>query len=242
MSKIDRIFTEVGKGGSPFVFDSNVAEVFDDMIVRSVPAYMRVQDLSKQLALDLCKKKGRILDLGCASATTLILLALEKELSDKVLIGVDDSDAMLEQAKERFSQLKLKNSIKLIKENIKDFKFEECDLVLSNYTLQFLSLECRKKVLNNIHQSLRPGGKLLLSEKIRFENKSLQKFIDKRHFKFKLENGYSQLEIAQKREALENVLVPLTENQNKQLILEAGFSEVETILLEPPFVSILGFY
>jgi tRNA (cmo5U34)-methyltransferase len=84
------------------------------------------------------------------------------------------------------------------------------------------------------------GGVLILSEKIRFEDESTQTAMTKLHHEFKRYQGYSDLEVAQKRASLENVLVPNSEQQHIQRLEQAGFETVTLIARCVNFASLMA--
>jgi len=96
-----------------------------------------------------------------------------------------------------------------------------------NFTLQFIDRDLRDTVVQAIYDGLRPGGIMVLSEKVCFEDEHLDQLNIDLHHNFKRARGYSELEIAQKRTALENVLLPETLSQHKQRISRAGFSSCD---------------
>lgn len=213
-----------------FAFDENVAEVFDDMISRSVPLYAEVQQLIPSLAELLDHDPIKVVDLGCSTGTSLIELA--ENLTDRnlELIGVDNSEAMLEQCNRKIDTLGFQDQISVYRDDIRHFEFENSSIVLMNYTLQFVPVESRLELLQRIRQSLRPGGFLVLSEKFVHDDVQLDQSLVELYFEYKRRNGYSELEISRKRDALENVLVPFSVKENQQLLQDAGFDETELIL------------
>ncbi|MEA2050509.1 MAG: carboxy-S-adenosyl-L-methionine synthase CmoA [Campylobacterota bacterium] len=209
-----------------FEFDEEVASVFDDMLNRSVPFYEIMLDLTTKFTLKYLKKDDRVYDLGCSTATTLINIANGSDLSFK-LVGIDTSDAMLLQAKKKTKAYG--HQIKFLNNDIFNVKLKKSKVIISNYTLQFIRPLKRELLIKKIYNSLDSGGVFIFSEKIITENKILNKqFIDE-YYNFKKTQGYSEFEISQKREALENVLIPYTYEENKKMILDAGFKNFDCI-------------
>ena len=204
-----------------------MARVFDDMLKRSVPMYQECQDLAVRWCAQYAKPSTSIYDLGCSTGSLLIKLARNLEPSARIkLIGVDNSSAMLKKAEET-----LKNSplpCELVEENLNDkLTFANASVVVMNYTLQFAQPENRVPVMQNIYNGLIPGGSLVLIEKVKSEVPELNNTFIEFHHQFKEQKGYSKLEISQKREALENVLIPWTVKQNSDLLNSAGFSTAD---------------
>ncbi len=220
----DEIFKD--KITKQFEFDENVASVFDDMLNRSVPFYKDVLELSTKFALDFASDNSIIYDLGCSTASTLINIA-QKSTKNLKLIGIDNSVAMLKRAEQKSKAYNI--NLELICDDILNVNLQKSKVIISNYTLQFIRPPQREKFIKKIYDNLEVGGILIFSEKVISSNATLNKiFIDK-YYEFKKVQGYSEFEISQKREALENVLIPYTYEENKDMILNAGFSHFECI-------------
>ncbi|MFV0481972.1 MAG: carboxy-S-adenosyl-L-methionine synthase CmoA [Campylobacteraceae bacterium] len=209
-----------------FEFDEAVASVFDDMLDRSIPFYAEVLALVCDLSLKYVKENSSVLDLGCSTANTL--LGIFKKSPYKLnLVGVDNSTAMLERAGQKIKAYGA--NIKLINDDITKVDFGKNSVVIANYMFQFIRPPKRLELVKKIYESLEIGGVCIFSEKIIYEDKKLNKDIIDLYLEFKKRQGYSEFEISQKREALENVLVPYSENENKELMKNASFKSVEVI-------------
>ena len=220
-----------------FEFDEEVASVFDDMLSRSVPFYDEMLKLSTSFALMHLKDKGRVYDLGCSTASTLIDIAKTSKFNLE-LIGIDTSKAMLKRAKQKSKAYGYK--ISFINNDIFNIKFKKSNVIISNYTLQFIRPLQREKLVKKIYNSLEKGSIFIFSEKVITNDKVLNKqFIDK-YYNFKKEQGYSEFEIAQKREALENVLIPYSYEENKKMILDAGFKHFDCIFKWVNFATFIA--
>ena len=226
----DRLFSQNQVAAGGFSFDENVARVFDDMINRSIPLYADVQRAIPMLVGLLDHDPIRIVDLGCSTGTSLIHLA--KSLPDKnmELIGVDNSQPMLDKCVEKMAALGFSKSAKVVCQDIQAFGVNEVSVVLMNYTLQFIAPGERLGMLKRMVSGIRPGGFLLLSEKVIHPDKAMDAALVEMYFDYKRRQGYSELEIARKRDALEKVLVPLTVEENLNLLKEAGFRSVDVLL------------
>ena len=230
MKNVDQLFNRINPEMGGFAFDENVAEVFDDMISRSVPLYSEVQQLIPVLARLLEHKPVKVVDLGCSTGTSLIALAESLPDFELELIGVDNSQAMLEQCHRKVDSLGLQDRISVYEDDIRRFEFEDASIVLMNYTLQFVPIENRLDLLQRIRRSIQPGGFLVMSEKFIHDDVQVDKSLVELYFDYKRRNGYSELEISRKRDALENVLIPFSVKENEKLLREAGFEEFELIL------------
>lgn len=228
---------------SSFKFDAAVAAVFDDMVSRSVPIYAEIH----QVILDLMSKRqwdegAKVVDIGCSTATTLFMLHhyFKREVDQSVeLIGLDPAPEMLARAYEKAAQFK---NVDLILKNQTAQQYEEShvDVVIMNYTLQFIALEDRPALLKRIYDSLRPGGFFILAEKIKSPIAPIQDVITELYYDFKKRNGYDDLEISRKREALENVLVPLDQESQMQMLKTSGFEQSEMIFRWYNFACYVG--
>jgi tRNA (cmo5U34)-methyltransferase len=197
------------------------------MLQRSVPMYQECQDLAVHWCAKYAKPSTSVYDLGCSTGKLLLKLAEELEYPQNIkLIGLDNSAAMLKKAKETLK--KSPCSCAMVEADLnKKLSIENASVVIMNYTLQFVQLDNRSAILKSIYDGLISGGSLILIEKVKSEIPDLNKTFIEFHHQFKEENGYSKLEISQKREALENVLIPWTVEQNSELIKSAGFSTVD---------------
>lgn len=238
--KQDDIYSKPLEVVKDFVFDKTVAEVFDDMINRSVPFYQEAQLSTALLVKRYASSNTKVYDLGCSTGTTL--LELSNCLSDKsiTLVGVDSSAAMLKQCKEKLQKYAPDKHIELQQAKLEDIEISSASVVILNWTLQFIPPENRSSVLKRIYNNLLHSGILLLSEKVKHDNKYSEKLFTDMYLDFKRNNSYSELEIAQKREALEQILIPLSISENIELLKQAGFSVVEVYLKFFNFACFLG--
>ena len=209
-----------------FEFNAPVVRVFDDMLNRSVPLYKECLELTVRMAQHFARPKQSVFDLGCSTGALLARLA--KELPKSVsLVGVDNSPDMLKKARR-----KLKNHAGRCQFNEADLEGEltlsNACVVVMNYTLQFVPPKRRGKMLKTICAGLNTGGALILIEKVVGSSEQTDDLFVSEHHRFKEQQGYSKLEIARKRQALEQVLVPLTAGENERALKRSGFSEVET--------------
>ncbi|MBD2099734.1 carboxy-S-adenosyl-L-methionine synthase CmoA [Leptolyngbya sp. FACHB-261] len=237
-SETDELF-EKGPWPKPFVFNEEVVRVFDDMVSRSVPLYRQVVACAVQWARAYYQADTRIIDVGCSTGTFLELLGRFLK-QPATLVGIDNSQAMLEKAQQKLVQLQPTHQIELICANAEHCSFENSSVVVINYTLQFLPLHQRQKLLQKIYQGLVPGGLLFLSEKVKSAHPRFQETITLHYEAFKARNGYARLEIERKKEALENVLVPLTEAQQVQMLQDSGFAQVDSLLKLHNFISLVA--
>lgn len=221
----------------PFSFNTEVAEVFDDMVLRSIPLYKDVLEVLFDWCMRCYEDPYPIVDIGCSTGTALSLL-LHNAKDHLSLVGWDLSEAMLKKAQEKLSSHE-GHSVLLEKKDICVDSLPECSVVILNYTLQFIPVQKRSVILQKIYQALRPGGILLMSEKYRMKDPFFQEMITYQYERFKHHNGYSHQEIARKKEALENVLVSFTYSELVDVLEKTGFY-VEPLLMKAPFVTFLA--
>ncbi len=231
----DKIFTKPIE--KQFEFDEEVASVFDDMLNRSIPFYQENLNLQIDILKNFLKPNDKIVDLGSSTGTFLINLA--KKTKNLNLIGIDSSSAMIKRAKQKAKAFGV--NIKFIEADFLEYDFSNSKAIISNYTIQFIRPLKREKLIKKIYDSLTKNGIFLMSEKLISENKKLNKIMIDIYYDYKKKMGYSEFEIAQKREALENVLIPYSMNENIEMLKNAGFSEVEVIFRWNNFATFIAF-
>jgi tRNA (cmo5U34)-methyltransferase len=210
-----------------FTFDHSVARVFPDMIKRSVPGYTTIIAMTGLLAGRYAQTASSVYDLGCSLGASTLAMRQNIQARDCRIIGVDNSAAMLEQCKNVVATDSHETPVTLDCANLQDTVIENASVVVLNFTLQFIPREDRDETIQRIYDGLRPGGIMVLSEKVTFEDPHLDALNIDLHHEFKRANGYSDLEIAQKRDAIEHVLLPETLMQHKQRIANAGFGSCD---------------
>jgi tRNA (cmo5U34)-methyltransferase len=231
----DKVFAKPIK--KQFEFDEEVAAVFDDMLQRSVPFYKESQNITEFFALKYLKKDGILYDLG--SSTASLLINISKKLDfEATLVGLDNSEAMLEQARKK--SLALGANIELYNADILEYEYKKADVFVSNYTLQFIRPLVREELVKKIYNSLDDKGVFIFSEKVISHNSKLNKELIECYYGFKKQQGYSEYEIMQKREALENVLVPYSEEENITMAKNCGFSHCEVIFRWANFATFIA--
>jgi tRNA (cmo5U34)-methyltransferase len=237
----DDIFATGDFNSGSFRFGEEVATVFDDMASRCIPFYKDVIKLTSEVAHNFVPENGNIYDLGCSTGSTLIFLA--KTLQEKKinLIGYDPSEAMIHKAREKAEVYTYSHDINFEINSCQQCSLKDADMIILNYTLQFINVEERDSVISKIYQALKPGAVLIMSEKIRQENQSAENFNTSIYESFKNSNGYSFLEIANKRQALENFLVPDSLSGNLDLLKRNGFANVEILFKWLNFTTFAAF-
>ena len=231
----DKLF-EWGKYPKPFEFNDEVAKVFDNMVSRSVPLYEEVNHSLVEWAYYYCQNGGKVYDIGCSTGTTI--LALSQQIKEKTqFIGIDTSSAMLEQARDKLVDMPAHHELQLLCENALAVDYSEATMVIMNYTLQFIEVIHRQALLEKISSGLKKGGILYLSEKVRSKVPQIQEMLTRSYENFKFHRGYSVNEIERKKEALDQVLVPLSMDEQIAIIEGAGFSACEPIMRWNNFVT-----
>jgi tRNA (cmo5U34)-methyltransferase len=241
MSKRDKVFDSPVQRASGFQFDETVANVFDDMLERSVPFYREAQRMTVELARNFAQPGSSVADLGWSTGTTMALLCQALPDPQVRMVGFDLSEAMLDKCRENLGRLGLMERCQLRQQDLhQEFDLSDASVVIMNYTLQFIRPLYRDTLIRNIFQALRPGGCLLLSEKILSPDPVLNSLYIDLYYEFKRKNGYSELEIAQKREALENVLVPYRIQENLDLLQRNGFAAADLFFRWYNFASFIA--
>ena len=230
----DKVFNQ--KIEKKFEFDEAVASVFDDMLSRSVPFYDEVRRLIISLILAEEADGKKVLDLGSSTAKFLLELSGKMQTAMQ-LKGIDNSQAMLDRARQKSQAFGAE--LELEYADMLSYPYRDEDIVVANYTLQFIRPMQRTVLVQKICDGMKEGGLFIFSEKVIFGDKRLDKQMIDIYYDYKKAQGYSEYEIAQKREALENVLIPFTIEENVQMCRDAGFRQVDTIFQWANFVTFL---
>jgi tRNA (cmo5U34)-methyltransferase len=231
MKEQDKVFQQTVRV-EDFTFDERVAKVFDDMVSRSVPFYNEIQRIQSDLVMNfLPEQDGLICDLGCSTGTTIDILSHHPLCPNSTrFIGYDNAESMLDKAREKLSEQIAGGRASLVAADLNRLPpLPACDVVIVNWTLQFVRPIDREAVLKTIYDALKPGGVLLLSEKTLDNDPLLNRLYIDHYLQFKKsQSGYTDLENQRKREALENVLVPYRLDENYQLLARTGFARWST--------------
>ncbi|MEL6091611.1 carboxy-S-adenosyl-L-methionine synthase CmoA [Plesiomonas shigelloides] len=227
MSNRDTIFSAPIAQLGDFSFDERVAEVFPDMIQRSVPGYSNIIATIGMLAKRFIQPNTQAFDLGCSLGAATLSMRRNIDVEGVRLIAVDNSAAMIERCRRHIDAFRSDTPVDIIEGDIRQVKIENASMVVLNFTLQFLPPDDRQALLNRIYAGLRPGGALVLSEKFSFADQTIGNLLFDMHLDFKRANGYSELEISQKRSALENVMLTDSVETHKARLQQAGFEHAE---------------
>lgn len=236
----DRLYAETQSGIADFVFDERVAVVFPDMIQRSVPGYSTIINMIGALAGQRVVADSHCYDLGCSLAASA--LAIRQGVGNRAcrIIAVDNSPAMLQRARGYVEQTTGSAPIDLVCADIQTVKILDASMVVLNFTLQFVPLVQRQGLLQSIYDGMLDQGILVLSEKISLPTEEAETLFVEMHHAFKKAQGYSDLEISQKRTALDNVLLPETLSVHQRRLRQVGFKTIEVWFQCFNFVSLLA--
>jgi len=224
----DTFFKTLKKVKGTFTFDEKTARDFDDILTRSVPFYSEIQRMIVELVKSFVSNNSNVYDMGCSTAITLINLSKDIDKKQIKLIGIDSSEAMLKRAKNKIIKNDALNRCVLIKADLaEDFKVNNASVVIMSLTLQFIDPAKRDFVVSKIFNGLRRNGCFILIEKILSANEKFNRKFTELYDDFKMRNNYSKLEISKKREALKNVLIPYTYDENITLLRKNGFKSVD---------------
>ena len=221
-----------------FRFDQDVVKVFDDMVRRSVPGYDSMIQMIGLIARMYGQDNTNYYDLGSSTGAITLSIALNNKSKNNQFFAIDNSKEMVEQCEKNLHN-KVDN-LQAICDDINQVKINSASIVVLNLTLQFIDVNLRSNLIKKIYDGLEPGGILIISEKIHFDDAVTQNQITKLHMDFKKENGYSELEIANKRQAIENVLITETKEQHLNRLHECGFVETSCFFQCLNFVSFLS--
>ncbi|MDO3384182.1 carboxy-S-adenosyl-L-methionine synthase CmoA [Gilvimarinus algae] len=210
-----------------FSFDQRVVDVFPDMIKRSVPGYPTILNMIGTLAERYAAADSQCYDLGCSLGAATLAMRHRIRAANCRIVAVDNSPAMIARARQIMDADSQEVPVELVQARLQDMEIARASLVVLNFTLQFVPIEERDLLLKRIAEGLNPGGVLILSEKVAFADAPHQALMTELHHEFKRANGYSELEIAQKRTAIDNVLIPESLEQHRNRLKAAGFASVD---------------
>ncbi|SMF63885.1 tRNA (cmo5U34)-methyltransferase [Alteromonadaceae bacterium Bs31] len=239
--KRDDIYAYNEKGFGHFVFDQRVVEVFPDMIKRSVPGYSTIIHMVGQIAERYAQAGSNCYDLGCSLGASTLAMRHRIQAANVRIVSVDNSADMIERCKLVIDADSHDVPVELRCEDLLQSELNNASVVVMNFTLQFIAPGKRDQLISKIYKGMRPGGVLVLSEKLKFNDDHHDQLMNELHHYFKKTNGYSDLEIAKKRSALENVLIPESLEKHKQRLAACGFKGTELWFQCFNFSSLLAF-
>jgi tRNA (cmo5U34)-methyltransferase len=226
----DKVYADKRPKIEDFDFGRDTAAVFDDMLDRSVPHYQVIQEMVAELACDFARPQTTVVDLGCSTATSIVALdhLLPRDL-DVRFLGIDSSEEMLVKARTKLAERQVRRPVELLCADLnKSLPLEGVSVALLVLTLQFVRPLQRERLLLDVRKGLVDGGCLIMVEKVLGDTPLFNRLWIDHYYKFKERNGYTKLEIAQKREALENVLIPYRLDENRELLARCGFAQADT--------------
>jgi tRNA (cmo5U34)-methyltransferase len=242
MREKDRLYELEITEPADFVFDQRVVSVFPDMVNRSIPGYGTIVPMIGMMARRYATPGSRLYDLGCSlGAVSLAMRAAVREAVAEI-VAVDNSAEMIERFEHILDETpEGRGPIRTIRQDILDTEISNASVVVMNFTLQFLDPQRRAEMIGKVFNGLNPGGVLLLSEKITFDDPAEQALQTEWHHDFKRAQGYSDLEIAAKRDALENVMKPESLDQHHERLAAAGFEACYRWFQGFNFISLAAF-
>ena len=221
----DRIYAQPHDMIIDFRFDAQVAAVFPDMIRRSVPGYDTIIPLLGLFAERYVQANSHVYDLGCSLGAATLAMRRYITQPGCTIIAVDNAEAMVSQCRANLAKETSRVDVTVQCADIRDIELVNASLVVINFTLQFIEPPQRQVLLDRIYHGMNPGGALVIADKIVFADDAQQQFEEAMHLGFKKANGYSELEISQKRTALEKVLIPDTHETHIGRLQQAGFRQ-----------------
>jgi len=236
----DRIFVDAAAAAGSFEFNDEVADVFPDMLQRSIPGYAASILAIGTLASRHVQPGTRCYDLGCSLGAATLAMRQNIAVPGCEIIAVDLAPAMIKRCREIICADSSDVDVSVVEEDVRQIAIEQASMVVMNYTLQFLSVDERAAMIGNIYDGLNEGGIFVLSEKVTNEDHEVEELLVQLHHEFKRQNAYSDLEISRKRTALENVLIPETIATHRARLGKAGFRHVGVWLRQFNFVSIIA--
>lgn len=238
--KRDNIYAESLKNIARFKFDPQVADVFTDMIERSVPGYRSIIAMIETLTERYAQPGSNLYDLGCSLGGATLSMRHGIAVENCKIIAVDNSEAMTTRCEQAIERDHHTTPVEVRCDDLRNIEISDASVVVLNFTLQFIAPESRSALLQKISAGMRPGGVLILSEKVTFADDHLNNLLIDIHHDFKQAHGYSALEVSQKRTALENVLIPETIPAHRERLTNAGFSSCDVWFQCFNFMSMLA--
>ncbi len=240
-ARVDRLYRQTTGMAERFCFDAQVTAVFADMIRRSVPGYGLTLEMIAIIAERYASAGSTVYDLGCSLGASTLAIRHAVEGRDCHIIGLDNATAMVEQCRELVARDQASSCVTIQCADVCAVDFQPASMMVMNFTLQFIPVAQRLPLLQSMAQALAEDGVLVLSEKITFDDDWEAETQQALHEAFKAAQGYSELEISRKRQALEDVLLPETIAQHRQRLLDAGFARVTVWFQCANFISLLAF-
>lgn len=222
----DTLFSAPIEKLGDFTFDDAVAEVFPDMIQRSVPGYSNIITAMGMLAARFVTDNSNIYDLGCSRGAGILSIRRNIYAQNVKIIGIDNSKPMVERCQTHLNAYHSDIPVEIRLDDIRNVEIQNASMVVLNFTLQFLPRAERLALLQKIYKGLNRNGILILSEKFTFETEIINELLIDLHHNFKRANGYSELEVSQKRNALENVMRTDSIETHQKRLKEAGFEQI----------------
>ena len=210
------------KDDKKWEFNEEVANVFDNMLERSIPQYDVMRELVKRIGFKYVQLGSTIVDIGCSNGNAVDPFVKSYNMDCNYLL-LDVSEPMLEKCKEKFGFLDGIMNYDITKGIPKT----DASLVLSILTLQFTPIEYRQKIVQSIYDNLREDGAFILVEKVLGNTNEIDEVFVNEYYQMKSENAYTREQIQNKRKSLEGVLVPITAKWNEELLRSAGFRKID---------------
>ncbi len=239
MSK-DQLFSSQTSHPGSFEFNDEVAEVFPDMLARSIPGYGQTIAAIGALAARYTQPGTRCYDLGCSLGAATLAMRDQMTVDDCEIVAIDSSESMVERCRDLTKTDELGVKVTVIEGDIRQADIANASMVVMNYTLQFIPISDRPRMIKRIFEGMVPGGVFVLSEKVADEDPEIEQLLVELHHDFKKSNAYSELEISRKRTAIENVLVPEATRVHVERLSSAGFGHCGVWLRQLNFISMLA--
>lgn len=236
----DRIFAGKDASSGSFEFNDAVAEVFPDMLRRSIPGYDATIEAIGALASRYVQPATKCYDLGCSLGAATLAMQRNIAVSDCEILAIDMAPAMIERCQEILGQDPPAVTTRALEADVRRVAIENASMVVMNYTLQFIPPADRLAMIERIYAGMTPGGVFVLSEKVADDNAAVESLLVDLHHDFKRRNAYSDLEISRKRTAIENVLIPETTDRHLERLKKAGFEHTSVWLKHFNFISIIA--
>lgn len=236
----DQIFAGKDASSGSFEFNDAVADVFPDMLRRSIPGYDASIQAIGALASRYVQPGTKCYDLGCSLGAATLAMQQNICVPGCEILAIDMAPAMIERCREVLGAEHDTVTTRVLEADVRHVTIANASMVVMNYTLQFIPPGDRLPMIEHIYDGMKHGGVFVLSEKVADDDEAVESLLVDLHHDFKRRNAYSDLEISRKRTAIENVLIPETTSTHLQRLNAAGFDHTSVWLKHFNFISIIA--
>ena len=219
-------------------------EGFDDHIEHSIRGYKNLLDDIVSLSRNFVEDETNVVDIGCSTGklTEAFVHSNQNFCKYANYIGIELAPSFFEELDKRYERMTNEYywaNIDFQKKDVRQFKFENCSLVTSIFTLQFMPRKDRFDVIKNIYDGLNFGGAFIFAEKTVCEDSRLQEMITFNFYDYKRKH-FEASDILEKEKTLRNMLKPNTWKELEGMLECAGFKTAQPFWRNHMFVGAIA--